>query len=191
MKRKIISLFLIFTILLVSSPMAFAIDKTSAIDALGALGIMNGDENGNLNLDRNITRAEFTAMMIRASRFKDSVSTESAGYSLYKDVKSDHWASPYIRLATNQGWLNGYSDGSFHPESNITIEEACTALLRMLGYTSKDLQGSYPFAQLNKASEIGLRDGIKLSRGTQIKREDALFFTGGQTQEAKALTVNL
>lgn len=58
------------------------------------------------------------------------------GVSLFKDVKSSHWASEYIRLAVEQNWMTGYTDGTFRPGRTITLEEACTALLRLLGYDS-------------------------------------------------------
>ena len=72
-------------------------------------------------------------MMTAASSYKDSIG-EGSGVSLFKDVKSDHWASEYIRLAVEQGWMSGYVDGTFRPDEQITLEEACTALLKMLGY---------------------------------------------------------
>ena len=120
---------------------AGAVSESTAIEAVQALGIITGDESGNLDLTDPVTRAEFVTMMTAASCYKDSIGTDT-GVSLFKDVKSDHWASQYIRLAVEQGWMTGYVDGTFRPDSQITLEEACTALLKLLGYQSSDLVGS-------------------------------------------------
>ena len=103
--------------------------ENEAVFAARALGIMTGDENGNMNLGSNVTRAEFAKMMVAASNYKDSVGT-GVGVSLYKDVKSDHWASQYIKLAVEEGWFQGYTDGSFRPSGIITLEEGVTAAAR-------------------------------------------------------------
>ena len=158
---------------------AFALtEDDTPVKTVRALGIMVGDEKGNMNLGANVTRAQFAKMMAAASTYKDTVGTGGTGYSLYKDVKNDHWASEYIRLAAQQGWMRGYLDGSFQPENTITLEEACATVLRLLGYDSASLAGSYPQAQLSKASALDLRKGISRSQGEQMSRSDCaqLFY---------------
>lgn len=110
---------------------ASAADDSTRTETIRALGIMAGDSSGDLGLSRAVSRAEFVTMMAAASPYKDTVGS-GYGVSLFKDVKSTHWASEYIRLATEQGWMTGYVDGTFRPERTITLEEACTALLRLL-----------------------------------------------------------
>lgn len=154
---------------------AAAADSSGVEETIKALGIMTGDENGNMNLNNNVTRAEFAKMLTAASVYHDTIGTNGAGYSLFSDVKSSHWASEYIKLAVEQGWMMGYTDGSFRPEQTITLEEACTTILRLLGYDSSTLAGSYPTAQLNKASALGLRDQITLSQGQTITRRDCMY----------------
>ena len=153
---------------------AGAVSESTAIEAVQALGIITGDESGNLNLTSPVTRAEFVTMMTAASSYKDSIGT-GTGVSLFKDVKSDHWASQYIRLAVEQGWMTGYVDGTFRPDNQITLEEACTALLKLLGYQSSDLVGSYPSAQLTKASSVGLRDDLDAVQGQPLTRQDCVM----------------
>lgn len=165
---------------------AGAASEEDAVRTVKALGIMVGDENGDMNLDQNVTRAQFAKLLTASSRYKDSVG-EGTGYSLYSDVKSGHWASEYIRLAAEQGWMTGYTDGSFRPDGVITLEEACAATLRLLGYNSSTLAGSYPYAQLSKASAIGLRDGISREKGELMLRRDcARMFYNALTAETAA-----
>ena len=42
-----------------------------------------------------------------------------------------------MRIAVQQGWINGYTDGTFRPDNTVTLEEACTAALKLLGYKMK------------------------------------------------------
>lgn len=170
MKNKLLSMILAFVMLLtVAVPAAAANNDPEGLELVRALGILIGDENGDLNLSGGVTRAQFTKMMTMASSYRDTVGG-GAGYSVFKDVKSNHWASEYIRVAVDQGWVVGYVDGSFKPEGAIKLEEACSALLKMLGYDASALIGSFPYAQINKASSIGLLDGLALSRGDVLTR---------------------
>ena len=151
-----------------------AAPEDQAVQTVNALGIMVGDRTGSMDLSRSVTRAEFVTMMTAASAYKDTVGTDS-GVSLFKDVKSSHWASQYIRLAVEQGWMTGYVDGTFRPDSQITLEEACTALLKLLGYQSSDLVGSYPSAQLTKAASVGLLDDLDAAQGQTLTRQDCVM----------------
>ena len=65
-------------------------------------------------------------------------------------------------------------DGTFRPDNQITLEEACAALLTMLGYDSASLVGSYPAAQLSKAAAIGLRDDLDAVQGQALTRQDCV-----------------
>ncbi|MCM1150019.1 MAG: S-layer homology domain-containing protein [Butyricicoccus sp.] len=179
MKKRLLGILLAVCLLcpLCAGP-TFAAGEETAVQTVRALGIMNGDGKGNMNLDQNVTRAQLAKMLAAASPFKDSIGESGSGYSLFKDVKSSHWASEYIRLAVQQGWMVGYTDGTFRPENPIKLEEACAAVLRVLGYDSSMLAGSFPSAQLNKASALGLRDDISTKQGSTLSRRDCavLFY---------------
>lgn len=178
MKRSAgISLLLcVCTVLLCAVPLpAAAVNKGAPdeVQIVRALGIMEGDETGNLNLSSYVTRAEFTKMMVAASSYRDTIGSGS-NLSLFKDVKSGYWATEYIKTAVEAGWFVGYVDGTYRPNNNITLEEGCTALLRLLGYDSTSLAGSYPAAQLTKAQELGLREGIAAVQGQKLTRSDCV-----------------
>lgn len=153
-------------------------DPDDMLACLKTLEIMVGDGAGNLNLEAPVTRAAFAKLLIASSVHKDALGGQGAGYSLFTDVKSGHWASEYIKLCLDNGWMIGYTDGSFRPDNTVTLEEACTATLRLLGFDSSNLSGSFPTAQLNKASAVGLRDGLDAQRGQALTRADCarLFY---------------
>lgn len=72
-----------------------------------------------------ITRAEFATI---AARFFD---VTYSGKDLFPDI-SGHWAKDYINQAANKGFVNGYEDGTFKPDRNITRAEAVTLVNRTL-----------------------------------------------------------
>lgn len=184
MKNRLIALCAALCLVLPLGTGALAAQSTdTALETVKVLGIMVGDENGNMNLSSPVTRAEFVKMMTAASTYQDTVGS-GYGSSLFKDVKSSHWAGEYIRLGVEQGWFNGYVDGTFRPDSSITLEEGCTALLRLLGYDSGSLAGSFPTAQLSKSSAIGLLDDLAAVQGQVLTRQDCvtLFYNLLTTQ---------
>lgn len=173
MKKRIISGLLCLCLALgLLCTGAGAVSSSSKLEAIRALGILEGDETGSLNLSSQVTRAEFAVMLAAASPYGESVS--SYGSSLFTDVKSGHWASGYVRLAVEQGWMSGYVDGTFRPDQSITLEEGCTALLRLLGYDASSLTGSYPTAQLSKADSLGLLDDVTATQGAVLTRQNCV-----------------
>ena len=135
MKRFLRLLSLALVLCVAVAAMCFpagAADYSTKLETIRALGIMTGDGSGSLNLSASVTRAELSKMMTAASAYKDSIG-DGTGSALFQDVKSDHWASAYIKLAVEQGWMSGYVDGTFRPGNAVTLEEACSALLKLLG----------------------------------------------------------
>ena len=176
--KRIAAIFLTLCLMLSLAVPALGAEASGAVETVRALGILRGDANGNTELSGQVSRAEFASMLAAASTYKDSVSQEGGGCSLFRDVKSGYWASESIQLAIQQSWLSGYTDGTFRPEQSVTLEEACTALLKLLGYDASSLAGSFPQAQLSKASALGLRDGVPAQRGQTLTRQDCaqLFY---------------
>lgn len=177
MKKRLLLLFicLVTLLTLISTVTAAEVtDKDDAVKLLGVLGIMNGDEKGNLNLENNVTRAQFSKMLVTASPYKDNIPATaiSTGFS---DVEATHWAAPYVRVASTNKWIYGYSDGSFEPEANIKLEEAATMLLRVLGYTASDVTGVYPDGQLALYESLDLSKGISAKKGDIVTRNDCLY----------------
>ncbi|SHH61911.1 Listeria/Bacterioides repeat-containing protein [Anaerosphaera aminiphila DSM 21120] len=86
--------------------------------------IMEGYEDGSFKPNGKITRAEFTAVV---ARYNSLANVDSS----FEDV-SEHWAEKYIGSVTNKGWINGYPDGTFKPEKDISREEVATMVNKML-----------------------------------------------------------
>ena len=86
---------------------------------------ITGYPDGTFGGNKNITRAEFVAMLVRFI----GVQNENCSFT---DVSRDHWAYGCIATATKAGWIGGYADGTFKPEQPITRAEAMTIINRVL-----------------------------------------------------------
>ncbi|MCI7734553.1 MAG: S-layer homology domain-containing protein [Dysosmobacter sp.] len=97
----------------------------TAISTMTKLGVINGYKDGNFRPNAYITRAEFAAI---CARFDDTV---KSGNSSFTDING-HWAKAEIERAATLGWIQGYSDGTFRPNNNITRAQAMTMINRVL-----------------------------------------------------------
>ncbi|MBQ4506914.1 MAG: S-layer homology domain-containing protein [Firmicutes bacterium] len=105
-----------------------------AVAAMSELGIVNGYPDGSFRPSEKISRAELTAMAVRFDE------TEKAAKGNFYDVIG-HWAQSDIAKAVENGWVNGYEDGSFKPDASITRAEAIALINRVLGRKLADEDG--------------------------------------------------
>jgi hypothetical protein len=92
--------------------------------------IISGAGNDLFEPERSITRAEFSAVMVRALGLRPEVYKNN-----YFDVKEGEWYSEYISTASYYGLVSGYDDGTFKPDGNINRQEAMAILARAMGAT--------------------------------------------------------
>lgn len=112
-------------------------DYITAVETLNKMGVINGYEDGTFCPLQNVTRAEFTAMLMRTLNY-GSVGSTSAAALPFSDVSdtdtSISWAIPNINSAYGMGIINGYEDGTFRPNANVAFEEAVKMIVCTLGY---------------------------------------------------------
>ena len=92
---------------------------------LSEFGILSGYSDGTFRPNNKITRAEFV-------KIAESFEALTWGLSPYNDVDGGHWAFRYIVSSAAKGWISGYPDGSFRPNSCISRAEAVTIVNRLL-----------------------------------------------------------
>ena len=100
----------------------------NAVSTLSNMGVIGGYADGTFRPDAPISRAEFAKIAVRFTQ-----NNGSAVYNYFTDVKTTDWFAPYVTAAKDAGLIEGYSDGSFKPESKITRAEACAIVNRTLG----------------------------------------------------------
>ena len=173
MKRsnKTLSLAIALIFLFSAVTPAFASQATSG-GTLAALGVIDGDPSGNLNLDSTITRAEMCVVLARLAGMENAADVLADVPSAFSDVKNDAWYTGWINLASQQGWVAGYPDGTFKPSGNVTYAEALAMILNVLGYEAEGLSGAWPYNYLVKAAELGLADDVDFSANDAAVRGD-------------------
>ncbi len=98
-----------------------------AVNTLTSLGMLGGYPDGTYRPNAPITRAEFSAIALAFAQERGAVSCS------YTDVPSDAWYYTYVAQATAYGWIGGYPDSTFRPNSPITRAEVCVIVNHMLG----------------------------------------------------------
>ena len=97
----------------------------TAISTMTGLGIVQGRSADTFDPKAPITRAQFAAICARFDTGK------SSGTQSFTDIKG-HWAEKYIERAAELGWIKGFEDGTFRPDTYITRAQAMTMINRVL-----------------------------------------------------------
>ena len=147
-------------------------EYTDAVDFVISNGIMDGDENGNLNLSDTITRAELVKMLITCGECDWlDMSEPTECQDVFADVTDDHWAKKYIEKAYDNIFIEGYDDGLFYPEKDVTYAEAIKLVMILCGidkYTEE-----YPYGYIAKAIETNVLRDMKCDYDEPITCRDA------------------
>ena len=160
--------------------------SNTAVQAAVMLGGLDSGQDAGAAL----TRGQLARLLAAFSAYRESAAAGNTSGALFTDVAgSDPLAAP-IRIAVQQGWMSGYSDGSFRPSNTVTLEEACAAVLNLLGYDVTTLNDTFPTAQLNKARELGLRSDLAAGQGDTLTIADGalLLYNALTAQTAEGET---
>jgi DNA-binding protein YbaB len=168
--KKVLSLVLVIAMVLSSMSFAFASPMTDvsgsdyedAINALVALGVVSGYEDGTFKAEKTITRAEMAKLMVITLGYGDLVAGSKSNFS---DTQG-HWADAYIALAAGKGIVVGTGNGKFSPDRTVSYDEVYTMLVRGLGYTDtcNELKGmTWPTNFKVKAAELGITKDVVMA----------------------------
>ena len=103
----------------------------TAISTMTGLGIVQGRSATTFDPKAPITRAQFAAICARFDTGK------SNGEQTFSDIQG-HWAEKYIERAAELGWIKGFEDGTFRPDTYITRAQAMTMINRVLNRIPED-----------------------------------------------------
>jgi hypothetical protein len=101
-----------------------------AVNDMGSRMVIDGTGNGLFGPNRNITRAEFAAIVVRGLGLKLEEGTAS-----FSDVNATDWYASAVSTAYAYGLIDGYQDGTFRPTEKITREQAMTILSKAMEVT--------------------------------------------------------
>ncbi|SFH07173.1 Carboxypeptidase regulatory-like domain-containing protein [Desulfotomaculum arcticum] len=110
-------------------------------------GLAGGYDDGTFKPDRQVSRAEFVALVNRAFKIEQS----NSGVNL-SDVKTGNWYYDDVAAATAAGYIGGYADGTFRPNQIITRQEVAGVLVRLLKLTP-ETEGIDNFADAGQIAQ--------------------------------------
>lgn len=161
-------------------------NTATAIETLRLMGVLDGYGDGTFRPDNQLTRAQFCKMATYAMNGKNELGLYRT-VTIFPDVKPSHWASSYINLAAKgKAVIAGYPDGRFYPERTVTVGQAVTILLRLLGYKDEDVGGVWPDSYMAVGTIAGLTDGVGTNGNAPLTRaQAAALFLNLLTAEKK------
>ena len=147
----------------VFTPTAQAAASNYYLDRLVSWDIMRGDQAGNLEPNRSITRAEFVTMLNRTFGYIKT------GAQPFRDVVTRDWYYDDISAAYTAGYFQGTSKSTASPNATLTREEATTMLCRNLmlqpvsgenlSFTDSRLASSWSRGYIKAAANEGILRG--------------------------------
>lgn len=137
-----------------------------AVNNMGSRMVIEGVGDGRFSPDRDITRAEFAAIIVRGLGLK-----LENGASSFTDVKATDWYNGAIRTANAYGLIEGFDDGTFRPNAKITREQAMVMIAKAMILTElKDPKS----VQADDAKLRLYSDAAEASHWAQSSIEDCL-----------------
>ena len=115
-----------------------------AVNDVGSRLIVSGIGDNLFDPDRDITRAEFTEIVVRGLGLKPE-----DGPTPFSDMEEEAWYGDAVLAAYRYDLLSGFEDGSFRPTDKMTREQAMTIIARAMAITG--LQPQPPLREVEEA----------------------------------------
>lgn len=150
--------------------------------------IVNGVEAGKFAPDNRITRAEFAALLVRSLGL---VEVKAGGF---KDIDGSEWFAGAVGAAKKAGLIDGFEDGTFKPQANITREQMATMIVRALKAGGKQVKADAAvldkFADRAKVSDWS-KDAVaqSLTAGIVQGMTDTTFVPQDNATRAQAASM--
>jgi hypothetical protein len=134
------------------------------IMALTALGVVYGHSDGTFHPDSNVSRGQLAKIVVKAFNLPEV----TAGGPHFSDVPVGSVFYNYIETLFNKGIMRGYSDGTFHPDSNVSRGQLAKVIVKAAGWapvarntpTFSDVSiGSTYYGYIEAAVEHGVLRG--------------------------------
>lgn len=174
--KKTLSLVLVFALVLSVFSFSANADFTDqdeityeeAAVVLEALGVIDGYEDGSYQPDVVLSREEAAAIIARM-KIGDNADNLTAGSEPFSDISTDRWSAGYIAYCVSEGIVDGFEDGTFRPEDELTCYQFAKMLLVALGYDaeSEGLTGNtWATNTVSYAVNAGIFDDISSYSGS-------------------------
>ena len=142
-----------------------------AVDKLSNVGVIQGRGDGAFAPGDSTTRAEFCAFLARANGYNANYYQPKA--LPFADIDGSSWAVPYISFCYENGYINGYEDGTFRPNDYVTDEQAVKMVVCSSGVGDENLSSVGPkwySGYLNVAQKYDLLAGTRVRVNNSANR---------------------
>lgn len=191
MKRKIVALLLVFTLVFslsaTASPFVDIADKPcrNAVELLYTLGIVDGRTSTEFMSEDSLSRAELVLILLRTM----GIGQLDGGNVVFDDVTEDHWAFNEIGYAHSLKMINGISDRIFAPDAPVTCNQAVKMVVSLLGYDfMASSKGGYPSGYLYAANQLELLKGVGVYGEEPITRGEMAMLVANALKTEVAAT---
>jgi thiol-disulfide isomerase/thioredoxin len=143
-----------------------------AIEYVKDNGFVQGYVDGSYQPETAINRYDFVKILIEARMDAEAIANCDIAENAFPDVPQDQWFSPYVCMARSSGVVNGYGDGTFRGQENITLAESAKVLLEAFDIDTSANAGTQWYeeyvataAEMNLIANIGNDINYNITRG--------------------------
>jgi hypothetical protein len=143
-------------------------NNVEAIEVLQAVGVMQGDDKGNFDPDRSVSRNEMAIIMAKLLDLDYNYYSESCPFWDVPD-----YAKPYVGACYANGIVSGYNATQYGGADTVTAVQAASMMMRALGYFQyeSDYKEGFVIATVKQASKIGLFKDINANQDSPLTRD--------------------
>ena len=159
---------------------------------MASKGIIAGTGEGNFSPAQNLSRAEFSKLLV--SMLKLDKIKLNMNYGTFKDVQANDWFYNYTNIAYTTGLIKGYSETEFAPNDTITYQDMCSIIVRSLKYICKDVaidsSTNLPYTNKDKIADYA-KDSVAYltSIGVISANSDGSFSANENVNRAEAAKI--
>ena len=167
------------------------IDNQVAVEILGELGVMIGNDDGSFAPDRDVTRAEMAVLITRILYGNNLNVDQFKDMNTFTDVPD--WAEGFVNLCASLDIIAGRGNGIFDPDATVTSAEAALMLSRALGYFKNNAEfgNDWALAAMKRATQIGIIGGdMVLQANAGLDRDDVAQMTFNTLTKAVPVQYN-
>jgi len=122
--------------------------QKDAINYLYTQGVIGGYADGTFRPQNIINRAELLKILVISTGMAPSAADY---HDCFPDVHTE-WFAPFVCYAKEQGWINGYADGTFKPDAAVNTAEAIKMIVNVYGYQLMQSSSSSPFDDVDASA---------------------------------------
>ena len=167
------------------------IDNQVAVEILGEIGVMIGNDDGSFAPDRDVTRAEMAVIITRILYGNNMNVDQFKDMNTFTDVPD--WAEGFVNLCASLDIIAGRGNGIFDPDATVTTAEAALMLSRALGYFKNNAEfgNDWALAAMKRATQAGIIGGdMVLQANEGLTRDDVAQMTFNTLTKAVPVQYN-